>query len=73
MNYEGLSKKDVLRLLNEYLKEDLTYKSGRILGSMCTSPHAFAKRIFIKAIDKNLGDAGLFPGTMKLEQEAISM
>ena len=73
MNYEGLSKKNVLRLLKEYLKEDFTYGSGRILGSMCTSPHSFAKRIFIKAIDKNLGDAGLFPGTMKLEQEAIAM
>jgi len=73
MNYEGLSKSDVLRLLKEYLKEDFTYDSGRILGSMCTSPHAFARRIFIKAIDKNLGDAGLFPGAMKLEQEAISM
>lgn len=73
MDYEGLSKKDVLRLLKEYLKEDLTYNSGRILGSMCTSPHAFAKRIFLKAIDRNLGDAGLFPGTVKLEQEAISM
>jgi tyrosine decarboxylase/aspartate 1-decarboxylase len=73
MNYEGLSKKNVLRLLKEYLKEDFTYSSGRILGSMCTSPHSFAKRIFIKAIDKNLGDAGLFPGTMKLEQEAIAM
>jgi len=73
MNYEGLSKKNVLRLLKEYLKEDFTYSSGRILGSMCTSPHSFAKRIFIKAIDKNLGDAGLFPGTMKLEQEAIAI
>ncbi|MEM2955262.1 MAG: tyrosine decarboxylase MfnA [Nitrososphaerales archaeon] len=73
MNYEGLSKKNVLRLLKEYLKEDFTYSSGRILGSMCTSPHSFAKRIFIKTIDKNLGDAGLFPGTMRLEQEAIAM
>ncbi len=73
MNYEGLSKENVLRLLKEYLKEDFTYSSGRILGSMCTSPHSFAKRIFIKTIDKNLGDAGLFPGTMRLEQEAIAM
>ena len=73
MNYKGLARDNVLRLLEEYLKEDLTYSSGRILGSMCTSPNPFAKRIFIKAIEKNLGDAGLFPGTMKLEQEAISM
>jgi len=73
MNYKGLAKDNVLRLLKDYLREDLTYSSGRILGSMCTSPHPFAKRIFIKTIEKNLGDAGLFLGTMKLEQEAISM
>jgi len=73
MNYKGLAKDNVLRLLKEYLRDDLTYGSGRILGSMCTSPHSFAKKIFIKAIEKNLGDAGLFHGTMKLEQEAISM
>ncbi|MCP8317653.1 MAG: tyrosine decarboxylase MfnA [archaeon] len=68
-----MAKDNVLRLLKDYLKDDLTYSSGRILGSMCTSPHPFAKRIFIKTIEKNLGDAGLFLGTMKLEQEAISM
>ncbi|MCP8307660.1 MAG: tyrosine decarboxylase MfnA [archaeon] len=73
MNYKGLEKYTVLRLIKDYLKEDLTYNSGRIFGSMCTSPHSFAKKIFIKAIEKNLGDAGLFPGTMKLEQEAIRM
>jgi tyrosine decarboxylase/aspartate 1-decarboxylase len=60
-------------LLKDYLKEDLTYDSGRILGSMCTSPHSFAKGVFIKNIEKNLGDAGLFLGTMKLEREAIGM
>ena len=73
MDYKGLIKDTVLGLLKDYLKEDFTYDSGRILGSMCTSPHSFAKRVFIKAIEKNLGDAGLFPGTMKLEQEVISI
>jgi tyrosine decarboxylase/aspartate 1-decarboxylase len=73
MNYRGIPKKIVLELLGDYLKEDLTYKSGRILGSMCTSPHPFAKRIFGKTMEKNLGDAGLFLGTVKIEQEAIGM
>lgn len=38
MDYKGLIKDTVLGLLKDYLKEDFTYDSGRILGSMCTSP-----------------------------------
>ncbi len=68
-----MSKEVVLKLLNEYLHEDMTYNSGRILGSMCTSPHPFAKMVYVKSMEKNLGDLRLFPGTAKLEQEAISM
>ena len=68
-----MSKEVVLKLLDEYLHEDMTYNSGRILGSMCTSPHPFAKMVYVKSMEKNLGDLRLFPGTAKLEQEAISM
>ncbi|MCP8322948.1 MAG: tyrosine decarboxylase MfnA [Candidatus Methylarchaceae archaeon HK02M2] len=73
MDFKGMSKEVVLKLLNEYLHEDMTYNSGRILGSMCTSPHPFAKMVYVKSMEKNLGDLRLFPGTAKLEQEAISM
>jgi len=73
LDFKGLSKEVVLKLLDEYLHEDMTYNSGRILGSMCTSPHPFAKMVYVKSMEKNLGDLRLFPGTAKLEQEAISM
>jgi len=73
LDFKGMSKEVVLKLLNEYLHEDMTYNSGRILGSMCTSPHPFAKMVYVKSMEKNLGDLRLFPGTAKLEQEAISM
>ena len=54
--------------MKEYLKKDLSYKSGRILGSMCTQPHPEAVQIFSKYIDKNLGDPALFPGTAEIER-----
>jgi len=41
------------------------------MGSMCTEPLKFATEIYTKYITKNLGDPGLFPGTMELENEII--
>ncbi|MFX1476041.1 MAG: tyrosine decarboxylase MfnA [Promethearchaeota archaeon] len=63
----------MLKELEAKLSEDLTYESGRILGSMCTKPHSFAAQVYRKYIDKNLGDPGLFPATKQIEQETIQM
>ena len=73
MQETGLPQKIVLNELQSMLREDFTYSSGKILGSMCNEPHTFAKRVYIKWLEKNLGDPGLFPATAKLEQEAIRM
>lgn len=73
MQLKGVSAKEVLRELEERLASDMSYRSGRILGSMCTSPHPLARKIFFKYIEKNLGDPGLFPATFQLEKEVISM
>jgi len=70
---KGLPQKVVLKELQSRLREDFTYDSGKILGSMCNEPHTFAKRVYVKCIEKNLGDPGLFPATAKLEHEAIQM
>ena len=70
---KGLPEKAVLTKLESELKEDFTYNSGRILGSMCTSPHEFARHVYIKCLEKNLGDPGLFRAAAQLEQEAIGM
>lgn len=40
---------------------------------MCNEPHIFAKRVYVKCLEKNLGDPGLFPATAKLERETIQM
>jgi tyrosine decarboxylase/aspartate 1-decarboxylase len=71
MRERGLSKAAVERKLKRRLKDDHSFKSGRIIGSMCTAPHPFAARIFSRYIEKNVGDPGLFPGTRALEAEAV--
>lgn len=73
MDFKGLSKDKVLELLKRVKEEDLTYDSGRILGSMCTSPHPLAKEVFCEFIESNLGDPGLFKGTRALEKDVIRM
>ena len=69
---KGLEKQDILNILEEKLKGDHCYESGQILGSMCTEPLDFGKKVYSKYMHKNLGDPGLFPSTAKLEDELIS-
>ena len=70
---KSLPQNTVLAKLNSRLKEDLTFNSGRIIGSMCTEPHPFAKKVYTRFLDRNLGDPGLFPATAELEKETIKM
>ncbi len=70
---EGMDEEEIMRELEIKTSEDLTFDSGRILGSMCTSPHPLARKVFYKYIDRNLGDPGLHPGSRKLEVETIGM
>ncbi len=73
MPEKGLPKKTILSELEAKLQQDLTYSSGKILCSMCTDPHSFAKQIYRKYLEKNLGDPSLFPASAELEQETVSM
>lgn len=72
MDEHGTPRRDVLTLLDEAEAKDHRYKGGRIFGSMCTSPHEFAKEVFVRFMETNLGDAGLFKGTKDLEEKAVS-
>lgn len=73
MDEEGIHESRLLTELKERLRQDLAYDSGKIIGSMCTLPHKFASKIFRMTIEKNLGDSGIFLGTLRLETEVISM
>lgn len=70
---QGKNRTSVLRELEVRLNQDTTYKSGKILGAMTTEPHEFAKYVYYKYIDRNLGDRGLNPATAEIEQEVIRM
>jgi len=70
---KGLPQDTIRKELEAKLQRDLTYSSGKILCSMCTNPHSFAKQIYWKYLEKNLGDPSLFPASAELEQETISM
>ncbi|MEE9474855.1 MAG: hypothetical protein V3V36_04200, partial [Candidatus Hydrothermarchaeaceae archaeon] len=73
MQEKGMSEKEVLKRLSEATGRDWKYSDGKILGSMCTAPHPFAKRVYEQFFDTNLGDAGLFKGTKELEKEAVNL
>ncbi|HEY4673815.1 MAG TPA: hypothetical protein VIH03_06585, partial [Nitrososphaerales archaeon] len=71
MKEEGLAAAKILAVLQRSLKDDMTFTSGRIMGSMCTEPTRFARLLYSKYLERNLGDPGLFPATARLESEAI--
>jgi tyrosine decarboxylase/aspartate 1-decarboxylase len=71
MQTKGRSKKAVLLELRKIREQDLKYENGRILCSMCTVPHPAAKTAHQLFLSSNLGDAGLFRGSLRLEKEVI--
>ena len=66
---KGRSEEELFTFLAKQKSEDLDYDF--ILSSMCTVPHSVAVRAHCMFMETNLGDPGLFPGTMALEQLLI--
>ena len=71
MQPKGLSGKTVLAELKKIHNLDQRYADGRILCSMCTTPHPLAKKAYQMFFESNLGDSGLFPGSLQIEKEVI--
>jgi tyrosine decarboxylase/aspartate 1-decarboxylase len=71
LRIKGLDRKTVLGELAKAREEDLNYADGKIMCSMCTEPHAMAKKAQQLFSSSNLGDPGLFPGSRRLEKEAV--
>ena len=71
--HKGKSRSLILTELEDRLKIDLDYSSGKVLGAMTTPPHDLARYVYSKFIDRNLGDRGLNPGTVAIESEVIEM
>ena len=73
MNDSPINKDEILKELDSIQDKDLKYSDGRILGSMCTEAHPFAKEVYIKFLDTNLGDPGLFKGTKSIEDKTVQI
>lgn len=73
MEINGQPDTTLLKELQSRLQGDFTYSSGRIIGSMCTRPHDIARKVYVKFLEKNLGDSGLFPAVAELETETVKM
>jgi tyrosine decarboxylase/aspartate 1-decarboxylase len=73
MQEDGISEKEVLKILGLSRRKDLKYSDGKILSSMCTMPHIFARKVYRFFLETNLGDAGLFKGTKELEDQSIKL
>ena len=73
MNDLPIDKDEILKELDLIQQKDLKYSGGRILGSMCTEAHPFGKEVYIKFLDSNLGDPGLFKGTKSIEDKTIGI
>ena len=69
----GKNQAEIIDQLDQLLKSDLSYSSGKILGAMTTEPHEFAQLVYAKYINRNLGDRGLNPATAEIEIKIISL
>jgi tyrosine decarboxylase/aspartate 1-decarboxylase len=49
---------------------DMPFRSGRVLGSMCTAPHPIAVEAYTTFLETNLGDPWLNPGARDAEERA---
>ncbi|MGA1821057.1 MAG: tyrosine decarboxylase MfnA [Thermoplasmatota archaeon] len=71
MEKNGIPLSDVKRRLEAEKVRDVTFSSGRIMGSMCTEPHPISVEAHNMFRESNLGNPGLYPGTAYLEEEVI--
>lgn len=69
----GKPEQSILRELDEFRKKDISFSSGRILGSMCTRPLPVAEKAYIKFLETNLGDPKHFLGIQEIEKKLLEM
>ncbi|MEF8878931.1 MAG: tyrosine decarboxylase MfnA [Candidatus Thermoplasmatota archaeon] len=59
----------IINDLKKYKKEDYSFSSGRILGSMCTTPLPIGRKAYQMFLESNLGDPELFLGSKQIENK----
>lgn len=69
---KGVANSVIMRELEDASSKDHHFCDGRILSSMCTEPLDVAREAHSMFIEANLGNAGLYPGTLELEKQVIA-
>lgn len=72
MKPKGLNQKIILSELRRIRQKNKRYDEGKILCSMCTNPPSIAQKAYRLFLNSNLGDPGLFPGSVQLEKEVVN-
>ena len=67
----GVANSVILKELDEAGSRDHHFCDGKVISSMCTEPLEIAKVAHSSFIEANLGNAGLYPGTLELERQVI--
>ena len=68
---KGADEEMVHEELQKARSKDLQFSDGRIINSMCTTPLPISLQAHMQFIESNLGNSGLYPGTMTLEKEVM--
>ena len=68
---KGIANSIIMKELEDASSNDFHFCDGKVISSMCTEPLDIAKVAHSKFIEANLGNAGLYPGTLDLEKQVI--
>jgi len=71
MDSKGAPLRKVLAELQRARDDDLHFRDGKILGSMCTEPLPIARRAHAMFLEANLGNPGYYKGTWRLERGTL--
>lgn len=72
-NEKGINAEDVLKRLDELLKNDATYRTGHPIASMSTIPHGLGTEVFSRTLEKNAGRLHTFKGSAEVEKQVVQM
>ncbi|MBA3045507.1 MAG: tyrosine decarboxylase MfnA [Candidatus Thermoplasmatota archaeon] len=68
---KGENRDTVMLELEAALDRDHHFSDGHVISSMCTKPLDIAAEAHGMFLESNLGNAGLYPGTLDLEKQVI--
>ncbi len=71
MDEKGKTEAEIIEVVNGLKELDVPFSSGRIFGSMCTTPHPLAVKVNAMMSEANLGNPGLYPGTLEMERRVV--